>query len=279
MTEPGFRINRGGLDAFTRALRNLNATTTITSRTYYDIINNSTERQSTMTGITEQAEIVPIAPRKGAFIRVTETGELLHFKEWIDADTLTTKEDKTFKASEVEALTAAIYGKGYERACGMPASPNPGQIVKVASWRSVQPQVQPPGRASLTAWAANHVAALAPVLNPATESAEEKALRLERTLARVESAFHDRMVAEATARGWCPEFDVLLDATGLPPRAKTGVVVGTFTATINESEYGSVRDILDQVKASPFSYIPARSMVVTSIEAPDDENVGPLLSI
>lgn len=230
-------------------------------------------------GEIEQGEVFPTPPRTGALIRLTD-GTMTRFGDWTGKSAATTADGKAIKASDFEVLIPAQYGKAYARAVGLDASGHAGKIVIVTNWRSINVLVTLEGATRMLEWAANTIAVLAPPLNPATEKPAETVVRLTREKARLEATIHDRMVAEGVARGWCSEFDPILDATGLPPRHKKNVVTGvlTFTTQINERDYGSAEALLDTIRQNPMAYIPSRDVRAVEVKVLDDAAMGPMLS-
>lgn len=227
-----------------------------------------------MTSEIPIAPTYPVVPKVGALIRVNATGELLSFRHWNNGS-LVLSDGNTYAINEVEALTPAHYGTAHERCIGVPGSGYEGIVVELRNWRNLSPVIVREKNQRAETWGANTLAALAPVLDPETEKPEEKAARLERELNALRQGLHDRMVAEGVARSWCSEFDMILDATGLPPREKKNIIEGTMRFRTVYS--GDPKDILDEIKRRPWDYIPTRDVTVEDVVVPETE-VGPRLS-
>lgn len=232
-------------------------------------------------GAIPTAESHPVIPRRGAFI-LAPSG-LVRFDKWVGNSTLLDMTGTTYEAEEVQVCTAAVYGFAYDEACGLTSAGAPfaGKIGKIIGWRALSAQFVLTGNRSASELSANSVAALVPALNPDTEKPKETIARLRREKEALEKSVHQRMVAEGVSRGWCREFDPILDAVGLPPREKKNLVTGTisFTAEISEATHGKVENILDQIKVRPLDFIPRDRLVVTAAEALDEDANGPMLSI
>lgn len=248
-----------------------------------EAVTRISERGSTMSiGEIQQGEIHPVPPRKGAYIRINETGALIRFGEWVDKSTAVDLEGTEHKVDTFEVLTPARFGFAFERAVAMPAASRySGQIISIDGWRSINVIVRVEGRATPDEWPANWVAVLSPPLNPATEKPADAVARLTREKALLEQSIHQRMVAEGTYRGWCSEFDPILDATGLPPRHKKNVITGTltFTTQLSERDYGQVNEaLLEEIKKAPMSYVKSADIRLLEVKADDQSSVGPMLS-
>lgn len=242
------------------------------------------EEDSSMAASVQQAEIHPVSPKAGAFVRKTpEDGEftspLLRFRSWVGEEEFITQDsDEPKKATDWEALTPAVYGLGYNRAVGLVPSSYPGRSVSVTGWRSVECVVRYDGSLQSNVWMANAVAALAPMLNPAFESPEEAVVRLTREKDAIEFSLRARMVAEGVARNWCGEFDPILDSTGLAPRQMKGWVTGTlkFRAELVGYDLNS-EEVLKNIKSAPGSYIAMTNCTIETLEVEPGMN-SPLLS-
>lgn len=221
-------------------------------------------------------DIHPVVPKIGALIRVKDNGNMGFFKDWKNGKVVLI-DGNEYAREDVEALVPAHYGRSYERAVGMPETGNAGRVCAIRTWRNLNPVVQADGRGRTESWHPNTVAALAPVLDPATETTTQKMARLEREMKTLSDGLHDRMVAEGEARQWCAEFDSILDSTGLPPRVKRNIVEGTMTfrAAVNASD---PNEILDEIRRSWTSYINTRDITISEIHVPDQSQVGPRLS-
>lgn len=219
--------------------------------------------------------VVPVVPRKGALVREKATGRLMNFAGFVDGKVTVNGQYGPFDLDEVEALVPSHPGISYPRATGMPSSAHPGVVVAITSWRGKEPMVQMESGRTME-WSSQHIAALAPVLDPSTETLEAKVERLEAERARLEHGMHARMVAEGVARSWCSEFDQILDITGLPPRQQRNVVTGTMTFTHMIS--GDVDDaVLDGIKRNWARVIPASAVRVVTVEKMPDER-SPLIT-
>lgn len=244
------------------------------SNTNQIILTRQEEGKSAMTSEIPVAQTYPVVPKVGALIRVTKTGTLLSFDRW-EGGALVLSDGISYAPDEVEALTPAHYGTAHKRCVGVPGSGYEGIVVELRNWRSLSPVIIREKNQRAESWGSNTLAALAPVLDPATEKPEERAARLERELNTLRKGLHDRMVAEGVARSWCAEFDMILDATGLPPRERKNVIEGTMRFRTVYS--GDPKDILDEIKRRPWDYIPTRDVTVEEVTVPETE-VGPRLS-
>lgn len=236
-----------------------------------------------MASKVKQAEVYPVSPKQGAYVRQippdgTHHSPLLRFDGWL-GDTKFSVQGSTeeYDADTFEALTPAYYGFGYDKAVCIPPGSWPGYDCRIDGWSSIEPLVAMPGQMTQH-WNSNAVAALAPMLNPATETPEEAVARLMREKERIEMGLRNRMVAEGVYRNWCSEFDPILDSNGLPPRKHKGFITGTATFRVELSGYDlSDPDVLAQIKNSPTSFISHSAFRVESLEAEPNAN-APMLS-
>lgn len=205
----------------------------------------------------------PVVPRHGAYLLVAGTGPLRRFDHFTEDGKVRLLGDiHPVLIEEAEALVPAHYGVIYERAIIMPNHDMSTPIVAITQWRSLNPIIRVQGSQSVSAYPANSIAGLAPVLDPATESLEDKVERLERERALLEAGLQQRMVAEGVARGWCSEFDGILDSTGLAPRTDKRTIVGTMRFVI-DSPTGGVS--LEDIKRLPQNHIGWDKITVSEI--------------
>ena len=231
--------------------------------------------------IAHLLEPYPVIPVRGAYVWVEDESEpkFERFDEWTDDGQIKViGRSEPFDVEKVLAATSVIYDVPHHNGAIVPGHGKVSQKVEVIRYSSINATVRLAGGTTTTV-PVNALAVLVPPLNPATESAKHKALRLERELDRVKESLYRRMVAEGVARSWCSEFDPILDSNGLKPRKLKSKVRGTI-----EFEFEADKPIPEQTltkllkgSASVSSHIPMTGMVVTRIE--QDEPMGsPLLS-
>lgn len=274
--------NTGGTITVTSWTTNAPITYTWTGTAVSVDVEQDIEREDEqMAATVKQYEMHPVSPVLGALMRKNEenTTRLFKFDKWTDDETfLVLDVEDEQKADEWECLTPAFHGYAYERASGVGNSGYPGLLVAVVGWQGVHAVIRQVGRSATNTWMANEVAALAPLVNPDTETAEQTIARLTRAKARLEEGLRARMVAEGVARNWCGEFDPILDSSGLGPRKAKGWVHGSLEYRVEVS--GDLTDpaLIEKIKANPGKYIAWDRVKVTEIEAEPAVN-SPMLSI
>jgi hypothetical protein len=251
---------------------------TYTSSTSYTV----KPREERQVAQTEAAEIRPVPPKMGALVRViTDERQVpVVFSRWVGDDTFTIEgSDEVLKAAEYEALTPAFMPWSYERAVMFRESGQDGAMCRITGWYSIHATAQMYGQRHTDNYPANFVAALAPMLNPATERPEDALARLLWEKERLEAGLRARMVAEGVARNWCSEFDPILDSSGLAPRQHKGWVIGTmkFRRQLTGHDLANPQ-VLEQIKKAPGSYLSMADVQIESIEA-EPHSDAPLLSI
>lgn len=230
--------------------------------------------------IAEYLEPYPVDPQEGAYVWVD--GEFLRFDSWTeDGQIMTTARPQPFDPASVLVATAAVYGVPHENAVLVPGSGITGAhaLVKCKRYSRYNVTVEHLDTEIAATYAINYLAVLVPPLNPATEPVEDRAVRLDRELRRLQETMHRRMVAEGEARNWCGEFDPILDSSGLKPRKPKTTVRGTITFEYKVETPLSQQTLTKLAKGSldVANHISTSSMKVTHIEQ-DEPIFTPVLS-
>lgn len=206
---------------------------------------------------------LPRSPKPQAFLRAKDhtTGEPFEsFVRWVDEKTIQTDLHDSVPAENYEALTAAYYHHTYERACGV--QEHGGTPLSIMSFRGLNIVIRKEGTLTFTVWSPNSVAALAPLLNPATETIHRKVARIEHERDEIEKGIYSRMIAEGIAREWCTEFDGILDSTGLPPRKPKGKIVGTLRFEFDSDNIEAHRNTIEGTPTGWTSVIPTNRVTL-----------------
>ena len=223
----------------------------------------------------------PVIPKVGALMREIDTGNMLYFDGWsndgqVRAHRVDQKRVNNYGADAVEALTAPVYGRTYraedgQRMCLFNAR-NEGYadgtlVTRIEGWDSIQAYYHVANRNRALYMSVNYLALLAPPLNPATESAEDKMARLERELDDMKERVHHRMVAEGVARDWCATFDPILDSIGLEKRRRPANVSGTLAFKGIPINPANGRSAEDEFRRRPFAYLNEQNTTVETCES------------
>jgi hypothetical protein len=217
-------------------------------------------------------EVRAIVPTVGAFVLVN--GDKFGHFDGFDAKGKVLVDGNPYDHHRVEAIIAVVYGTKHENVIVLPTVNNSrlsGKRGKIARYSNIHAVVSGDEIASTTI-ALNHLGISVPIINPATESPEDRADRLQWQMDRIRDAMHRRMVAEGTHRSWCTEFDPILDSMGLAPRQGKRRVI--MTMEVEATGRITAEDLLDRGVWDHFSYSNVRC-TAARIEEPA---VNPMLS-
>ena len=227
------------------------------------------EREARQAGLRRWLEPRPTAPAVGAY--VLHENRMLRFASFTPEGKVAVMEPtiEPLTAEEVRVLTPAVHGIEHPEVVVLPhftasVGGTAGTRWLVRRWAGVNVTIRGIEAGLTKTVSANAIAVPAPCVNPATETAEEKAARLEWALERVKEGLHHRMVAEGVARDWCATFDPILDSAGLPPRKEQAYYMLTMrVATDAVYDEAQMEKFLDTGWTGTFS---ARSMTCIDIQ-------------
>ena len=185
-------------------------------------------RQQRETEVSPWAVIHPVEPVHGAFVFVKGDNAEHRFDRWDEGYIRLIGSDTIYDPEQVEVATPIVLGVKHPHVVGLPGSGIAGLRGKIIRQRNNQVVAVMDGRGRVTV-GADHLAVLAPPLDPATEKPEDTVVRLRRESERTRVMMHARMVAEGTTRNWCATFDPILVSTGLDPRKPQRIFEGTMT--------------------------------------------------
>jgi hypothetical protein len=227
------------------------------------------DRENRKAALRRWLEPRATAPAVGAY--VLHNDRMLRFSSFTADGKVAVMEPSIdpLPMGEVQVLTPCVHGIDHPDVVVLPhftasVGGAAGTHYVVKRWSGVNVTIRDLKGGLTKTVSANAIAVPAPCVNPAAESAEDKAARLEWALERVKEGLHHRMVAEGVARDWCSTFDPILDSAGLPPRKEQAFYMLTMrVATDAVYDEAQMEKFLDTGWTGTFS---ARSMTCIDIQ-------------